>query len=297
MYPRSFHYHRAGSLKEAVSMLGQLGEGAKFLAGGQSLIPLLKLRFANPEHLVDLNFIPDTSFIKEDSGALHFGAMTRHAEIEHSVLAKKIPVLQDCAAGIADVQVRNRGTIGGSLAEADPSGDWANALITLNTTVHCLGPNGARAIHLRDFVKDAYTTALAHDELVTEVEVKIPPEGSGGAYVAFKRSAPVYPSASAAVQLTMAGDICQDAAIALGCVGLTAIRATEAETALRGKSLDDNTISTAAEAARGAADPQADMRGSVDYKRQLVVALVKRAIQIAARRARGEQVEGTHLYA
>src|ERR1035438_9386004 len=129
MYPRSFHYHRAGSLKEAVSMLGQLGEGAKFLAGGQRLIPLLKLRFANPEHLVDLNFIPGTSFIKEDSGALRFGAMTRHAEIEHSTLARKIPVLHDCGAGIADVQVRNRGTIGGSLAEADPSGDWANALI------------------------------------------------------------------------------------------------------------------------------------------------------------------------
>jgi aerobic carbon-monoxide dehydrogenase medium subunit len=302
MYPRSFHYHRAGSLKEAVSMLGQLGEGAKFLAGGQSLIPLLKLRFANPEHLVDLNFIPDTSFIKEDSGALHFGAlhfgaMTRHAEIEHSALAKKIPVLHDCATGIADVQVRNRGTIGGSLAEADPSGDWANALITLDTTVHCFGPDGARTIPLKDFIKDAYTTALAHDELVTEVEVKIPPKGSGGAYLAFKRSAPVYPSASAAVQLTMAGDVCQDAAIALGCVGLTAIRATEAETALRGKSINDKTIATAAEAARAAADPQPDIRGSAEYKRQLVVALVKRAIQIAARRARGEQVEGAHLYA
>ena len=297
MYPRSFHYHRAGSLKEAVSMVGQLGEGAKFLAGGQSLIPLLKLRFANPEHLVDLNFIPGTSFIKEDSGALHFGAMTRHAEIEHSALARKIPVVHDCAAGIADVQVRNRGTIGGSLAEADPSGDWANALITLDTTVHCLGSDGARTIPLRDFIKDAYTTALAPNELVTEVEVKIPPAGSGGAYIAFKRSAPVYPSASVAVQLTMAGDVCRDAAIALGCVGLTAIRATEAETALRGKSLNDKTIATAAEAARAVADPQSDMRGSADYKRQLVVALVKRAIQIAARRARGEQVEGTHLYA
>src|SRR5208283_2502761 len=133
MYPRSFHYHRAGSLKEAVAMLGQLGEGAKCLAGGQSLIPLLKLRFANPEHLVDLNFIPGTAFIKEDPdarpfGAVRFGAMTRHAEIEHSALAKRIPIVHDCAAGIADVQVRNRGTIGGSLAEADPSGDWATAL-------------------------------------------------------------------------------------------------------------------------------------------------------------------------
>jgi carbon-monoxide dehydrogenase medium subunit len=278
-------------------MLSQLGEGAKFLAGGQSLIPLLKLRFANPEHLVDLNFIPGTSFVKEDSGSLHFGAMTRHAEIEHSALARKIPVLHDCAAGIADVQVRNRGTIGGSLAEADPSGDWANALITLDTTVHCLGPGGVRAIRLSDFIKDAYTTMLAHDELVTEVEVKIPPQGSGGAYIAFKRTAPVYPSASAAVQLTLAGDVCQDATIALGCVGLTAIRAIEAEKVVRGKNLNDKTIATAAEAARAAADPQADMRGSAEYKRQLVVALVKRAIQIAARRARGEQVEGAHLYA
>ena len=278
-------------------MLGQLGEGAKLLAGGQSLIPLLKLRFANPEHLVDLSFISGTSFINDNGSALHFGAMTRHAEIENSALARKIPVLHDCASGIADVQVRNRGTIGGSLAEADPSGDWANALLTLDTTIHCLGPNGTRAIPLKDFIKDAYTTALAHDELVSEVEVKIPPKGSGGAYLAFKRSAPVYPSASAAVQLTLVDDVCQDAAIALGCVGLTSIRATEAEAALRGKRLDDKTIATVTEAARAAADPQPDMRGSAEYKRQLVVALVKRTIAIAARRARGEQVEGTHLYA
>ena len=297
MYPRSFHYHRAKSLKEAISMLGQLGENAKFLAGGQSLIPLLKFRFANPEHLVDLNFIPGVSFIKEGSGAIHFGAMTRHSEIEHSALARRIPVLHDCAAGIADVQVRNLGTIGGSLAEADPSGDWANALITLDTTVHCLGANGTRTIPLSDFITDAYTTALAHEELVTEVVVKIPPKGSGGAYLAFKRTAPVYPSASVAVQLNLAGDVCEDVAIALGCVGLTAIRATEAETALRGQILNDKTIATAAEAARAAADPQSDMRGSAEYKRQLIVALAKRAIQIAARRARGEKVEGAHLYA
>lgn len=278
-------------------MLGQLGEGAKLLAGGQSLIPLLKLRFANPGHLVDLNFIPETSFIREEGGALHFGAMTRHAEIEHSALAKKVPVLHDCAVGIADVQIRNRGTIGGSLAEADPSGDWANALITLDTTVHCLGSNGARKVALKDFILDAYTSTLAHDEVVTEVEVKIPPQGSGGAYIAFKRAAPVYPTASTAVQVTMEGDVCKDAAIALGCVGLTAIRAGESEAALRGKSVNDKTIAAAAEAARAAADPHPDMRGSADYKRELVAALVKRAIQIAVRRARGEQVEGVHLYA
>ncbi|MGA7969633.1 MAG: xanthine dehydrogenase family protein subunit M [Terriglobales bacterium] len=297
MYPRPFHYHRASSLTEASSMLGQLGEGAKLLAGGQSLIPLLKLRFASPEHLVDLNFITGTSFIREDGGALRFGAMTRHAEIEHSSLAHQIPMLHDCAAGIADVQIRNRGTIGGSLAEADPSGDWGNALLTLDTTVHCLGPDGKRAIALKDFVKDAYTTALAHDELVSEVEIKMPPKGSGGAYLAFKRSAPVYPSASVAVQLTMEGDVCQEAAIALGCVGLTAMRASAAEAELRGKVVNEKTMAAAAEAARAAGDPQPDMRGSAEYKRQLVVALCKRALRIAVRRARGERVEGAHLYA
>jgi aerobic carbon-monoxide dehydrogenase medium subunit len=297
MYPKSFRYHRAGSLQEAVSMLGELGEGAKLLAGGQSLIPLMKLRFANPEHLVDLNFISGLSFIKEEAGSLRFGAMTCHADIENSGLAKMIPVLHDCAAGIADVQIRNRGTIGGSVAEADPSGDWANALMTLDTAVHCLGPSGARKIALRDFVKDAYTTALGRAELVTEVEVRVPPKGSGGAYLAFKRAAPVYPSASVAVQLTIEDDICKQAAISLGCVGLMPIRATAAENEIRGRRVDDRTVAAASEAARAAADPQSDMRGSAEYKRQLIVALLKRAIDTASRRARGEQIEGQHLYA
>ena len=230
-------------------------------------------------------------------GTLRFGALTRHAEIEGSPAAAKIPIIHDCAAGIADVQVRNRGTIGGSLAEADPSGDWATVLITLETEVRCQKSNGDRRLPLGDFIKDAYTTALAHDELVSEVVVKIPPTGSGGAYLAFKRSAPVYPTASAAVQLTMDGEICKDAAIALGCVGLTAIKAKDAEAALRGQRLTEKTIAAAVEAARTAADPQSDMRGSADYKRVLVGSLVKRAIDIAARRARGEQVEAGHIYA
>jgi carbon-monoxide dehydrogenase medium subunit len=152
-------------------------------------------------------------------------------------------------------------------------------------------------VNLTDFIKDAYTTALAHDELVSEVVVKNPPEGCGGAYLAFKRSAPVYPTASAAVQLAMDGDVCHDAAIALGCVGLTAIRAKDAETALKGQRLTEKTIVRAVEACRVAADPQSDMRGSADYKRTLVGALVKRAIAIAVRRAHGEQVEVGHIYA
>jgi len=297
MYPRSFHYHRATSLKEAATMLGQLGDEAKLLAGGQSLIPLMKLRFANPLHLVDLNFIGGTSYVREEAGTLHFGALTRHAEIENSSAAAKVPILHDCATGIADVQVRNRGTIGGSLAEADPSGDWATVLQTLDTEVRCLGPKGERTVALTDFIKDAYTTDLAHNELVSEVIVKMPGKGSGGAYLAFKRSAPVYPTASVAVQLTMEGDTCKNAAISLGCVGLTAVNATEAAAALRGQQLNDKVISLAMDAAHAASDPQPDMRGSAEYKRSLVGALVKRAIDVAARRAKGDQVEVSHIYA
>jgi carbon-monoxide dehydrogenase medium subunit len=297
MYPRAFHYHRAASLKEAASMLSELGDDAKFLAGGQSLIPLMKLRFANPAHLVDLNFIPGTSYIKEESTLLKFGALTRHAEIENSKIAAKIPIIHDCAAGIADVQVRNRGTIGGSLAEADPSGDWATVLMTLSTEVRCLGVKGERTVPLVDFIQDAYTTVLAHDELLSEVTVRLPVKGSGGAYVAFKRSAPVYPTASAAVQLVMDGDTCKDAQISMGCVGLMAIKARDSESTLRGHTINAKTIGAAVEAARAVADPQSDMRGSADYKRRLAGALVKRAIEIAVRRARGEQVEVSHLYA
>jgi aerobic carbon-monoxide dehydrogenase medium subunit len=297
MYPRPFHYHRAASLKEAATMLSELGEEARPLAGGQSLIPLMKLRFANPSHLVDLNFVPGCSYIKEENGVVRLGALTRHAEIENSDVAARIPILHDCAAGIADVQVRNRGTIGGSVAEADPSGDWAVALMTLTTEVRCVGRNGERTVPLAEFVKDAYTTALAQDELVKEITVKIPAKGSGGAYLAFKRAAPVYATASAAVQLTMDGNVCKDIAVVLGCVGLTAIKVKDAEAALRGQIINQKTLGTVAEAARAAAEPQSDMRGSAEYKRTLVAALVKRAIDIAVRRARGEQVEVGPIYA
>ena len=277
-------------------MMAQLGDEAKLLAGGQSLIPLMKLRFANPRHLVDLNFVAGTSYINEDDGALRFGALTRHAEIENSAIAAKVPIIHDCAAGIADVQVRNRGTIGGSIAEADPSGDWATVLLTQSTEVRCLGPKGECTVPLEKFITDAYTTVLAHDELVREIVVKLPPTNSGAAYLAFKRAAPVYPTASVAVQLAMDGDVCKDAAIVLGCVGLTPIKVREAESTLRGQKVT-KVMEAAAEAARAAADPQSDMRGSAEYKRTLVAALVKRALDIAMRRARGERVEVSHIYA
>jgi len=297
MYPRPFHYHRAASLKEAATLLSQLGDDAKPLAGGQSLIPLMKLRFANPSHLVDLNFVPGAAYIKEEGGSVRFGALTRHSEIEKSSLAARVPILHDCAAGIADAQIRNRGTIGGSLAEADPSGDWAAVLLTQKTEVRCLSPRGERTVPLAGFISDAYTTLLERDELVREIVVKSPEKGSGGAYLAFKRSAPVYPTASAAVHLAMEGDICKDAAIVLGCVGLVPVKATAAEGALRGSKIDDKAVTAAMEAVRAAVDPQSDMRGSAEYKRTLAAALVKRAIAVAVRRARGERVEVSHIYA
>jgi len=169
--------------------------------------------------------------------------------------------------------------------------------MTLETEVRCLGTKGERIIPLPEFTTDAYTTALLPDEVLSEVIIKVPPRASGGAYLAFKRSAPVYPTASAAVRLTMEGDVCKEAAIVLGCVGLTPIKSNDAETALRGQRITEKAISAAVESARAAADPQSDMRGSAEYKRTLVGTLVKRAIEIAVQRAGGKQVEVSHIYA
>lgn len=298
MYPHPFTYHRAKTLAEASQLLKELGEESRVIAGGQSLIPLMKMRMARPTALVDINFVAGLSEIGSQNGELRLGAMVRHTDLEISEAVAAIPILHDCAAGIADVQVRNQGTIGGSLAEADPSGDWGAVLLTVDTSVMCVGPQGERSVKLEEFIKDAYTTVLGHDELVREIVVKKPARSSGGAYLAFKRSAPVYATASAAVQLTLDGkDICKDVRVVLGCVGLTAIRAKNAESELRGKKLDGKNIQRAAEAAREAAEPQSDMRGSAEYKRTLAGALVKRAIGIAARRAAGERVEAGHEYA
>ncbi len=297
MYTSSFEYVRASSLEEASAQLAELGEDAKALAGGQSLIPLMKLRLSRPTALIDLNYIPGLSGVRKHDGRIVIGALARHTDIAESRDALEIPILHDCAAGIADVQVRNRGTLGGSLAEADPTGDWAPVLLTLATEVHSAGPSGSRATALSDFFRDAYTTVLEHGELVREVTVKIPPKKSGGAYIAFKRCAPVYASASAAVQMTMAErDTCEAAHIFLGCVGLLPVQAAEAEKELQGRKVTSKAIEAAAEAAMAAADPQSDMRGSADYKRVLVRSLVKRAIGVALRRCRGEQVEVSHEY-
>jgi len=279
-------------------MLAELGEDAKVLAGGQSLVPLMKLRLSSPSHLVDLNFVRNVSYIRRSNGELQMGAMARHAELAASDGVRAIPILHDCAAGIADVQVRNRGTIGGSLAEADPSGDWGAVLLALACEVRCVGQKGERDIPIDEFFLDAYTTALAPGEIVSEIVVHAPKGTTGGAYIALKRCAPVYATASVAAQLTMRDRAnCEQARIVLGCVGLTAIRATAAENELAGKEVNAQNITRAAEAAMSAADPQPDMRGSVEYKRALVRSLTRRAIDIALRRSRGEAVQSGHIYA
>jgi aerobic carbon-monoxide dehydrogenase medium subunit len=297
MYPRAFQYHRAKSYPEAVSLLSELGESAKFLAGGQSLIPLMKLRLSTPGHLVDLNFIPETSYIRRN-GALRLGSLTRHAEIAASTDVAGIPILHDCAAGIADPQVRNLGTIGGSIAEADPTGDWAPVLLATGATVHTLGPNGERTIDIADFILDAYTSALEPAELVKEIVIPLPAAHTGGAYIALKRCAPVYASASVAVQITMNDDqSCKDARVYLGVLGLTATRVTAAEDALRGQVVTARQIDQVRDAVMDIAQPNSDMRGTAEYKRQAAGALARLALEAALRRARGQHAEVTHLYA
>jgi carbon-monoxide dehydrogenase medium subunit len=297
MYPRPFSYHRAASLREAAGLLAELGPEAKLLAGGQSLIPLMKLRLAAPASLIDIGHIPAINYIQSTNGSFAFGALARHADIEKSDAAARIPILHDCAAGIADVQVRNWGTLVGSIAEADPTGDWAPVLLTLDTQIHCQGGGGERTVPMADFIRDAFTTALQDGEVISEIRITSPRGKSGGAYIAFKRCAPVYASASVAAQVTMEDGVCREARIYVGAIGLTPVHAANAERALRGQAINSKTAAAAGEAAMSDIDPQSDQRGSAEYKRALVRGLTAEAIQAAARRAAGERVEVVHHYA
>lgn len=298
MYPHSFRYFRASSIPEALSLLSELGDDAHFLAGGQSLIPLMKLRLARPAALVDLNFVPGLARIEMDDDGVWFGAMTRHAEIAASRAAVQIPILRDCASGIADVQVRNRGTIGGSVAEADPASDWIAVLLALGVDVRTVSESGERVVPIEQFLVDAFTTDLRPGEMIREISIKLPPKRSGGAYIALKRSAPVYATAGVAVELSLAErNTCAEVRIVAASVGLTAVRLKEAEKVLRGRRIDDRSVKEAAEAAISGVDPPSDQRGSTEYKRMLVGTLVRRATAVALARARGETVEVTHDYA
>lgn len=298
MYPKSFDYYRARSIEEAVSLLEDETGGAQLLAGGQSLIPLLKLRMSQPNVLIDINFIDGLSYISRENGSLRFGAMTRHNDVARSgEVAEVLPMITDCAGGIADDQIRNRGTVGGSIAEADPSGDWSATLLTLETRLKCKSPDDRRTITLDEFFEDAFSTALGPHEMITEIIVDLPPQASGGAFMAFKRSPQVYASASVAARVTMENGQCRDADIALGCVGLTTIKADEAAEELEGSSLSEETVEKAASAAREASNPQPDQRGSAQYKKDLIFTLTQNAVRAAHKRSRGDDVEVTHRYA
>lgn len=296
MYPAPFRYHRAGNVAEAIGMLTDIGEGARVLAGGQSLLVLLKARFDEPTDLVDLGRIPGLDGIEIDDKEVRIGALATHARIARSPVAEQVAVVRDGANGIADNQVRSRGTIGGNISAGDPSCDWPTLLITLDAQVHCEGPGGQRSVPVNGFIEDLYQTVLQPGEIVTGVSFAVPSAKSGGAYMGFKRCAPAYPTSSVGVQLTMDGDDCQDVRMALGSSGLTPIHAAGAEAELRGKSLTDDVIARAADAAVAESDPIEDQRGSAEFKQRLIETLVKRSIGVARRRCAGEQVEASHEY-
>ncbi len=296
MYPAPFHYHRADSLQGAISLLAELGDSARALAGGQTLLVWMKLRFDEPQHLVDLGRIPGLSDIRQEGDEVCIGPLATHAAIAKSAVGDLLPNVRDCGSGIADAQVRSRGTMGGALGSADPSCDWPTLLHTFDAVLTCTGPDGTRKMPVSELVEDIYTTILKPAELITEIRFKVPPKNSGGAYCAFKRCAPAYPTASAGVQLTLDGDVCSDIRIALGSAGLTTITSAEAEDVLRGSQLSDANIEKAAEAIVAAAEPVPDERGSEDFKRAVLRTLVKRAVDIAVRRCHGETIKGRHEY-
>ena len=297
MYPAPFNYHRPATLDEALGLLTKFGDSAYAMAGGQSLIPMMKLRIGASENIVDIGRLPDLDYIDIRGDALHIGALARHADIAAADESARIPMLRDCAGGIADKQVRNMGTIGGGLAIADPSGDWPCCLTALEATIVCAGSRGTRSVAIGDFIQDSYETALANDELVTEVQIGLPPDGSGSAHLAFKRAAAAYPSATASVALTMDGDTCRSARITLGAAGSTPIVSVDADQLLQGKQPDRQLLQQSAEIVVAASSPPADARGSEAFKRAMLRSLVVEAAERALARSRGEAVKGGHRYA
>ena len=283
MIPAQFDYARAKTLDEALNLLAQ-NEDAKLLAGGHSLIPAMKLRLTQPPLLVDIARIKDLSYIREEDGQIRIGAMTTHYQIESSDLLKKIcPLLPECASHIGDMQVRNKGTIGGSLAHSDPAADWPAAILALNAELVAVSKNGERTIKAGDFFVDLLTTALEPGEILREIRVN--QNGTRQAYVKMPHPASGFAVVGVAANLTMNGsNECQRASIGITGVSSKAYRATAVETALNGASLNDGTIQGAAAHATDAIDINGDLFASADYRRHLAEVYTKRAIQTAASR-------------
>ena len=293
MIPATFEYHAPTSLLEAIGLLGKLGkagEEAKILSGGQSLLPLLKLRFARPGHLIDINRIPGLDYIKEEGGVLKIGALAREAALEASPIVRaKYPILIDTAAVIADPLVRNLSTICGNLAHGDPANDHPATMLAIGAEVVATGPKGARTIPVREFFTAVFTTALQPDEVLTEIRIPAPPPGSGGAYFKLERKVGDFATAGAAAFLVIAGGVIEAAGIGLTNLGPTPIKATDAEQSLKGKKPDAATFAEASRRAAAATAPNVDRRGGVEYKREMARVLTQRALEKAARRAAGGQ--------
>ncbi len=277
MIPPSFEYLRPKTVPEAVAMLQQHGDEAKILSGGQSLIPMMKLRLARPGFLIDI----------EEGGYLKIGGLTREAELEASPLVhSKYPILLDTAHVIADPQVRNMATVGGNLAHGDPANDHPATMVALGAQVIATGLKGERVIPIEDFFVSLFTTALQHEEILTEIRIPVPPARSGGAYFKLERKVGDFATAAVAAQLTLDDKgTCQKVGIGLTNVGPTPVKARKAEEFLRGKKLDEANIKQAAQLAADQSAPSPDLRGPVEYKKGLVKELAKRALTRALERA------------
>jgi len=277
--PAAFEYYAPGSIGEAVSLLARLGGESKLLAGGHSLLPMMKLRFAQPAHLIDLNRIADLRGIREERGELVIGAMTTEAElIASSFVRNKVPLLAEGAGSIADPQVRYRGTIGGDISHGDPGNDHPALMLALDASFVLTGPRGQRTLKSDGYFLGLYETQLAADEILTHIRIPIPAAGSGWSYQKLKRKTGDFATAAAAVLLQMKGGSVARVAIALTNAGPTALRARAAEAALTGKPLD--------EASLGICNPTPDQRGDVAYKTAMCGEMTRRALQAAAARVR-----------
>jgi len=286
MIPAAFDYHAPGTLDEALALLAEHRDDAKVLSGGQSLLPLLKLRLGSAGHLIDIGRIPGLEYIKEEGETLAIGGRTREVELERSELIRaKLPLLADTAAVIADPLVRNLATVGGNLAHGDPANDHPAAMLALRAEVVATGPRGARTIPIDEFFVGLFTTALDAGEILTEIRIPQPPPRSGGAYEKLERKVGDFATAAAAVQITLgAGGKVVAAGIALTNAGPTPVRAVEAERYLVGKQPSAEVIVEAARLAGAAASPSADRRGQVEYKREMSRVLTARALRRAIQR-------------
>ena len=287
MIPGAFAYHRPKSVNEAVAMLADLGEDARALAGGHSLIPLMKLRLAAPEHLVDLAGIADLKGIREEGGDIVIGAMTTQNElIASELLAAKVPLICETSRLIADPQVRYAGTIGGNVANGDPGNDLPAVMMCLNAVYQAAGKGGAKRLAARDFYRSAYVTALAPGDIVIAVRIPVPPAGHGAAYEKLKRKIGDYATAAAAVVLTLNGDRIGSCSIGLTNVADTPLWAEEAAKILVGSTLDAATVKKAVAAAEAITSPAADNRGPAAYRTKMAGVMLARALTRARAQAK-----------